>query len=57
MIDGRIYYDIAQDIEKRALIARERARLIQKMQQAKKNGEPTQPSGSTDKQRFHCDDL
>lgn len=57
MIDGRIYYDIEQDVKKRDMIAQERARLIQKMQQAKKSGEPTQKSTSTDKQRFHCDDL
>jgi imidazolonepropionase-like amidohydrolase len=57
MIDGRIYYDMEQDAEKRELIARERARLIQKMQQAGKNGEATQAGSGTDKQRFHCDDL
>jgi imidazolonepropionase-like amidohydrolase len=57
MIDGRIYYDIEQDAEKREMIARERARLIQKMQQAQKNGAPTQAATGAGKRRFHCDDL
>ena len=57
MIDGRIYYDLEQDVEKREMIARERARLIQKMQQVGKNGEATQTASGTSKQRFHCDDL
>ena len=57
MIDGRIYYDLEQDAQKREVIARERARLIQKMQQAKKGGEPTQKVSGGKKYRFHCEDL
>lgn len=57
MIDGRIYYDIEEDAKKRNIVAKERARLMQKMQNAQKNGAATQPSTGKVKQHFHCDDI
>lgn len=57
MVDGRIYYDIKEDAKKREMIAEERARLVQKMQNAKKNGADIQLSTGKVKQRFHCDDI
>ncbi|WP_020528558.1 amidohydrolase family protein [Flexithrix dorotheae] len=57
MVDGIIYYDIEEDEKKREEIAMERARLIQKMQEAKKNGAKTQSVEPTVHQFWHCDDL
>ncbi|WPP52392.1 amidohydrolase family protein [Catalinimonas niigatensis] len=57
MVDGRIYYDLEEDVKKREMIAQERARLVQKMQDAKKNGSSTRPASREVQQLFHCDDL
>lgn len=56
-VDGRLYFDLETDAQKRAYIQSERARLIQLMLGAKKRGEPTQaPAAKADK-HFHCDTL
>jgi imidazolonepropionase-like amidohydrolase len=47
LVDGIIYYDIERDAQMRQYIAQERARLIQKMLDAKKNGESTVPARSS----------
>jgi adenine deaminase len=57
MVDGRIYYDEEANEEKEEWIAQQRARLIQKMQEAKKNGESTQLASRTLRQLFHCEDI
>ena len=57
MIDGRIYFDLEEDARKQEQIARERNRLIQKLQAAKKGGAKTQKAGSATRQLFHCDDM
>jgi imidazolonepropionase-like amidohydrolase len=57
MVDGRIYYDMEEDMKKRELVATERARLVQKMQDAKKNGSATRPPSRALEQLFHCDDI
>ncbi len=57
MVDGRIYYDREQDEQKKERMAEERARLVQKMQQSKKSGAPTQAIAIKMKQHFHCDDV
>ncbi|MGI8951129.1 MAG: amidohydrolase family protein [Chitinophagaceae bacterium] len=44
IIDGVIYYDVNHDAQMREYISKERARLIQKMINAKKNGEPVVPA-------------
>jgi imidazolonepropionase-like amidohydrolase len=46
-VDGIMYYDIAKDAQMRQYIAQEKARLIQKMLEAKKNGETTVPARSS----------
>jgi imidazolonepropionase-like amidohydrolase len=56
-VDGILYYDINKDLELREELGRERARLINKMIQAKKDGERTQKP-EPKKQRFwHCDTI
>jgi len=57
MVDGRIYFDLEEDIKKREMIEAERARLVQKMQNAKKNGAATRPPSRELEQLFHCDDI
>ncbi len=57
MVDGRIYFDLEEDIQKRESIAKERARLAQKMQDAKKKGASTRPPSRALEQLFHCDDI
>lgn len=57
MVDGRMYFDIEEDAKKQDMIAEERARLMQKMQNAGKSGATTQPVSGKVKQHFHCDDL
>ena len=57
MIDGRIYYDRSQNEEKEQAVAYERARLIQKMQHAKKSGASTQRPSRTLQQVYHCEDV
>ena len=57
MIDGRIYFDLEENKEKEQWINQERARLTQKMQEAKKSGASTQMPSQTIQQLFHCDDV
>ena len=57
MVDGRIYYDAADDSRKQEQIAQERNRLIQKLQAAKKSGAKTQKTSSATRRLFHCDDV
>ena len=56
-IDGKIYFDIAEDKERRATLRKERARLIQKMTAAKKGGAPMKKGGSKMKMEFHCNSI
>jgi imidazolonepropionase-like amidohydrolase len=57
MVDGRIYFDLEEDMKKREMIAAERARLVQKMQDAKKKGSSTRAPSRALEQLFHCDDI
>lgn len=58
MVDGICYWDIDKDKILREQIQEERLRLIKKMIEAKKNGEPTQKGGSRrGRGGYHCDDL
>jgi imidazolonepropionase-like amidohydrolase len=57
LVDGICFYDKKDDIQKRNAIQTERNRIIQKMMQSKKNGEPTQKSIFQPKKFWHCDDL
>ena len=55
MVDGIIYYDLDEDLKKRKIIQQERARLINKMKEAKKGGAPTRKPFETSSIDFHCD--
>ncbi|MBX2842872.1 MAG: amidohydrolase family protein [Flammeovirgaceae bacterium] len=57
MVDGILYFDIEEDQKKREEIFKERTRLIQKMQETKKNGAKTQSVEPSVHQFWHCDDL
>ncbi len=57
IIDGVIYFDSQKDAEMDVWIEKERARLIQKMKAAKKNGSETQKPKGEKPKSFHCDDL
>ncbi len=56
IIDGKVYFDLEQDKLRNKEIEVERARLIQKMKEAKKAGGPTKKEGSGIKAEFHCED-
>ncbi|MFK7946317.1 MAG: amidohydrolase family protein [Saprospiraceae bacterium] len=56
-VDGVLYYDLEQEAAKRAVVKAERARLIQKMLDAKIGGEATQPVRNNKKHLYHCGHL
>jgi len=55
-IDGIKFFDRAVDVELRKELEEERARLIQKMLNVKKNGGKTQAPKGQHKHHYHCDD-
>jgi adenine deaminase len=57
IIDGLIYYDNEKDIKLREEIQKERARIIQKMVEEKKNGGPTQKPAMKKQKLFECDSM
>lgn len=57
IIDGKVYFDLERDAKINDEIRAERARLIQKMKDAKKNGAPTKRGGSPRHVEFHCEDV
>lgn len=56
-VEGICYFDIERDKILRDEIQKEKARLIQKMIQAKKNGEQTQKPQQKKQKLYHCDTL
>jgi imidazolonepropionase-like amidohydrolase len=56
-VDGICYFDSERDAALRKDINSERARIIQKMLNAKGAGEPVRTPGFKDKKHFHCDTL
>lgn len=57
MVDGTVYYSLEKDQERQSAIAKERARLIQKMADAKNDGAKTQKPKKTEKHYFECEDI
>jgi imidazolonepropionase-like amidohydrolase len=57
IVDGQIYYDNETDLKLRAEIQKERARIIQKMIDEKKNGGATQKPVMKKQQLFDCDSM
>ncbi|MFT5832769.1 MAG: imidazolonepropionase-like amidohydrolase [Cognaticolwellia sp.] len=56
-VDGILLYDLELEAEKRVAVRVERARLIQKMLDAKIGGEATQPVRNNKKHLYHCGHL
>ena len=56
-VDGICYFDSERDGQMRDEIKKERARLIQKMINAKAKGEPVQKGGSPQKKIAHCEGV
>jgi len=57
IIDGKVYFDVEKDEQNNKELSAERARLIQKMKNAKKSGVPTQRGEGRSQLDFHCDDV
>lgn len=57
IIDGQIYYDRKEDEQMRIDIQKERARIIQKMLDEKKDGAVTQKPVLKKKELFNCDSM
>lgn len=57
IIDGKIYFDVEKDEQNNKELSADRARLIQKMKNAKKSGMPTQRGEGRSQLDFHCDDV
>ena len=57
IIDGKIYFDIQKDKQKRLAIKNERSRLIKMMLNEKMNGGKTQAPVKKSNKDFHCDTL
>ncbi|MDP3930363.1 MAG: amidohydrolase family protein, partial [Bacteroidota bacterium] len=57
LVDGVIYFDREKDKETQQAIQAERSRLIQKMLEAKQNGEKTEQKISELDPDYHCEDY
>ena len=57
IIDGIIYYDADEDLKMREELAKERARIIQKMVKEKQGGAPTQKVEHKKPKLYHCDTM
>lgn len=57
IIDGIIYFDIEEDAKLRDQNEKERNRIIQKMLQAKKSGEPSQKASFKKRRLYHCETM
>lgn len=56
-VDGKLYFDLAEDENRRAFLQKDRARLIQKLNTAKKGGASMRKGGSSHKIVLHCDSV
>ncbi len=57
IIDGIVYFDLERDLQYRDEIKQERARLVQKLRNAKSQGAETTPAKSKPKRLFQCDSI
>jgi imidazolonepropionase-like amidohydrolase len=56
-VDGVKYFDREEDKNLQVDVRKERARIIQKMIQAKKGGAPTQPAAAKMQKMYDCEDV
>ncbi|MBR9997866.1 MAG: amidohydrolase family protein [Cyclobacteriaceae bacterium] len=57
MVDGIFYYETEKDAERREWIRKERARLVEKMGEAKIKGEKTQKAKKKYRHMWQCNDV
>ena len=57
IIDGAVYYDRVNDELMQKENAKEKARIIEKMINAKKGGAKTQPVKASKPKLYHCDTV
>ncbi|PHN02603.1 amidohydrolase family protein [Flavilitoribacter nigricans] len=57
IVDGTVFYDMEKDQEMKKEIREERARLVQKMRDAKSKGGSTRPARATYRHHWECDDV
>ncbi len=57
LVDGAVYFDIEKDQQLKEEIREERARLVQKMRDAKAKGSSTQPASASFRHHWTCEDL
>jgi len=57
LVDGVVYYSLEKDAAMRKAVAAERARLTQKMLEAKNGGSKTQKPKKKEKHYFECEDI
>jgi len=57
IVDGIIYYDADEDLKMRDEVAKERARIIQKMVKEKQGGAATQKASHKKPKLYHCDTM
>ena len=57
IVDGTIYFDMEKDQEMKTEIQEERARLVQKMRNAKAKGGSTRPARATYRHHWTCEDV
>lgn len=57
IVDGTVYFDVEKDQEMKEMIRKERARLVQKMRDAKANGGRTRPASASFHHHWECEDV
>lgn len=57
IVDGTVFYDVEKDQQMKEDIRKERARLVQKMRDAKSKGGSTRPARATYRHHWECDDV
>jgi adenine deaminase len=57
IVDGEILFDSALDFQKQKEIEAERARILAKMVESNKKGEPTKPFVKKRRGQYHCDTV
>jgi len=57
IIDGVVYFDIEKDAKRQKANRKEKARIVEKMIQAKKGGAKTQPAKGKKPKLYHCDTV
>ncbi len=57
IVDGKVYFDLEEDRQRRIYLQKERSRLVHKMTGEKKAGRPTQQAASRQDMLIHCESI